>query len=202
MFFYRHNVEESHLNRYSCTLFNWYLSGKTTKVATGNKNLRIEKVFDKQSQEWVYFVIDQSVDCDIQNRKSSRPHPAVLGFCTMSKRPRWVALETTMLYVSPLSRGKGIASLLYDAILKDGVIVMSGYSHNAKSKKLWLKIVSNPSYVTWAHDIVNLNEYAAIDVVDGNFDCSLKLYEDIKKMRRRRKSDVRIIAINPRYVKA
>lgn len=126
--------------------------------------------------------------------------PGVLGFCVLEKIPRWVALETAMLYVNPNARGAGIATSLYDAIMKDGVIVISGYSHNKKSRRLWMKLVQNPKYVTWAHDIIDLSRYAAISVSKNNFECDLKLYEDIKKIRRRRKQDIRIIAFNPRYV--
>jgi hypothetical protein len=128
-------------------------------------------------------------------------HPAILGFCVLEKRRGWTGLETNMMYVSPNCRGEGIASLLYESIMKDGVIVISGYSHNKKSRRLWMSIVNNPKLNTWAHDIVNLDVYAPIAVKNDTFDCSLKLYEDIKKMKNKRESDIRIIAYNPRYVK-
>lgn len=202
MFFYRYRVAEAHLNKHSGWLYQQYLLGRTSLVATSSPNLVIHKIFDKRSDEWMYFVVDTAIDSSsIPTKLSRTPHPAILGFCALEKIPRWVALETTMLYVNPLSRGRGIATLIYDAIMKDGVIVMSGFSHNIKSRKLWMNIVQNPKYTAWAHDIINLDSYAAIYVEDGLYKCALKLYEDIKKMRRRRKYDVRIIAFNPRYVK-
>ena len=36
---------------------------------------------------------------------------------------------------------------------------------------------------------------------DGELYCQLKIYEDIKKLRRVKRQDVRIIAYNPRYYK-
>jgi hypothetical protein len=177
--------------------------GKSKRVATSSgSDLEIHKIFDKATREWIYFVVDKTFPLEkCPKRQSNRPHPVVIGFCAMVKQPRWVAHETVMLYVSPESRGRGIATILYDGIMKDGVIVMSGYSHNPKSRNLWMKIVSTSTYITWAHDIVNLDRYSSIEVIDGKFRCDLKLYEDIKKIRRRRKQDVRIIAYNPRYLR-
>ena len=186
MFFYRYRVVETHLNKYAAWLYNIFLSGKSEKVATSGRDLHIHKVLDKSAGEWVYFAIQKAKE--------------VIGFCSLTKIPRWKGLETSMLYVNPLARGKGIASIIYDAVMKDGVIVISGYSHNPKSRSLWLKMVQNPKYVTWAHDIINLNRYAPIYVENGKFECELKLYEDIKKRRRLRRQDIRIIAYNPKYL--
>lgn len=76
---------------------------------------------------------------------------------------------------------------------------MSGYSHNAKSRRLWMSIVQNSRYIAWAHDILSLDRYADILIEDGTIECELKIYEDIKKMKRRRRQDIRIIAYNPKY---
>lgn len=199
MFFYRYIVVESHLNKYSGWLQERYLSGKTCKVATSGKNIHIQKIFDSTAKEWVYFALD--VSTRFTPIVSKTPNPAVLGFCSLTKIPRWKALETSMLYVNPEARGKGIASLIYDAVLKDGVMLMSGFSHNQKSRRLWMKLVQNPRYTTWAHDILNLDSYSDITVEDDTFQCDLKVYEDIKKMRRKRRQDIRIIAFNRRYLK-
>lgn len=149
--------------------------------------IHVHKFYEVKTKEWIYFTIDQVT--------------GVSGFCCMSELPGWVALETSMLYVQPESRGKGIASLIYDVVMKDGVIVISGYSHNPKSRKLWMNIVNNPKYTAWAHDIINLDRYADVIIDEGQIVCALKIYEDIKKMRRRRRQDVRIIAFNKRYLK-
>lgn len=201
MFFYRYRVVESHLNKYAWWLYQKFILNKSEKIATAGSVLHIHKIYDNNSREWVYFVVDTSISTEVCPKKPSHiPHPALLGFASMVKPPRWIALETAMLYVSPESRGKGIATILYDSILKDGKIIMSGYSHNQKSRRLWMNIVQNPKYTVWAHDIVDLNRYADVQVVDGTFACELKIYEDIKKMRRRRRQDVRFIAFNKRYL--
>jgi hypothetical protein len=201
MFFYRYKVDESHLNKYAFHLHEAYLSQKSLKVATAGPALAINKAFDTSTREMIYFVVDKSVPLeDCPTKPSKQPHPAILGFCAMSRMPRWVALETNMLYVNPEARGRGIATTIYDSIMKDGVIVMSGYSHNQKSRRLWMNIAQNPKYVVWAHDIVDLNRYADVTVEEDTFSCELKIYEDIKKIRRRRRADVRFIAYNPRYV--
>jgi hypothetical protein len=62
-------------------------------------------------------------------------------------------------------------------------------------------MIENPNYVVWAHDLIDLNRYADVVVEDGKIECQLKIYEDIKKIRRRRRQDVRFVAYNPRYVK-
>lgn len=200
MFFYRYRVRESHLNRYAGCLHTEFLLSKSQRVAALGQHLEVHKIFDTTSRNCVYFIVDLAADASAHPKKSSAPHPAVIAFCSMSKMPRWVALETTMLYVSPAHRRLGLARRLYDTIMKDGVIIMSGYSHNQKSRRLWMSIVQNNRYIAWAHDILDLDRYADILIEDGTIECSLKIYEDIKKMKRLRRQDIRIIAYNPKYI--
>lgn len=199
MFFYRHNVSEPQLDKYGCWLYDQFLKGTTELVATCGDKIKVHKVFDKSDGQLCYFILDHKIKVE-SKEDLKKQNPAVMGFCSLSKLPRWKALETTMLYVSPLWRRSGVALMLYDAIMKDGVVLMSGYSHNPKSRALWVKLVQNERYTTWAHDILDLKKFSPIMIDDnGDFDCKLKIYEDIKKLRRRRKQDVRIIAFNPKY---
>lgn len=127
--------------------------------------------------------------------------PAVMGFCAMSKLEGWVAVETAILYVSPLWRRRGVAQTLYDTMLRDGQIIISGWCHNPKSYNLWKKMVMNPNYVVWAQDMKNTDRQSDVWVDDdGEYVCNLKLYNDIKKKSRKMKEDIRFVAINPRHV--
>jgi GNAT superfamily N-acetyltransferase len=199
VFFYRYRVAERHLNRYAGEMHQRYLAGKTEKVATAGRDVQLHKFYDREDRNWIYFALDMKLAPKLQ-KITSKPYPPILGFISMTKLPRWAVYETNMIYVSPAARGQGMATVLYDAVMRDGVMVMSGYSHNPKSRRLWMKLVSDPKYTTWAHDIVNLDRYSDLFVEEDNFQCQLKLYEDIKKMRRHLKEDVRIIAFNPRYL--
>lgn len=203
MFFYRNRVSEPHLNKYAGWLHQQYLSGRSEQVARDKSNPEFyyHKTIDKISRESVYFIVDTAISPDSVPKKPTRdPHPAVLGFCSLDRMPRWAALETSMLYVSPLVRGRGIASAIYTSIMMDGNIVISGYSHNSGSRRLWMKLIQNPSYVVWAHDIIDLSRYADVIIEDDKIECQLKIYEDIKKIRRRRRQDVRFVAFDRRYV--
>jgi hypothetical protein len=199
MFFYRYKVAEPHLNKYACEMHAAFLAGKTEKNATVGKDIQIHKWFDREDKAWVYFALSMPL-ASTPHKVSRKPYAPILGFICLSKVPRWHVLETDIIYVNPNARGQGMATVLYDAVLKDGHIVMSGYSHNPKSRRLWMKLVQNPKYVTWAHDIINLDQYSDVWVDEDQFECNLKLYDDIKKIRRRMKSDVRILMFNPRYV--
>lgn len=202
MFFYRYNVVESHINCYAWWLFRWMKEGRSEEVKRISSSVMVHKLFDPNAREWVYFAVDEKKAEHLGiGRPKSTPHPAIVGFCALNKIPKWVALETTMLYVSPEYRGGGVARKIYDAIMTDGQIVISGYSHNPKSKSLWMRMVKSRKYAMWAADILDLTRNAQIEIVDGKFECSLKLYEDIKKLRRQRKQDIRIIAFNPKYVR-
>lgn len=181
MFFYRYQPVEKHLDRYCGTLIK---NLDKAELVAGTKNKGTYKVPNRPEQQIVYFSVHEGV---------------VTGLAALNKIQRWKALETGMLYVPRPFRRQGVALKLYDDVLKDGVLLMSGYSHNPKSRALWMKLVENKKYTTWAQDIVNLEHLSPIDVDDGDFVCDLKLYDDIKKLRRRRKHDVRICAINPRY---
>lgn len=202
MFYYRHSVSESHLNKFMRELHSLYLKNGTLPVAKFD-NLLIHKVFDPEDRAWVYFIIDDEAAHEHKPRPSCKdPSEAVLGFAALSKIPNWVALEVEMLYTNPNFRGMGVASILYGSVMRDGKIIISGNRQNLKSRALWLKMVNDPKIVTWAHDILDLARYAPIIVDDdGELYCQLKIYEDIKKLRRVKRQDVRIIAYNPRYYK-
>lgn len=177
-----------------------FLMDKSIKVATAGPDIQVHKFFEPITKEWIYFAINPQIAKEVQPKSSKLPSTAVLGFCSLAKIPRWVALETNIMYVNPEARGKGIATILYDSVLKDGVILISGGSHNVKSRRLWMKMVQTPQYVTWAHDLLDLDRFADIAIEDDTFQCSLKIYQDIKKVRRKRREDIRILAYNPRYV--
>lgn len=202
MFYYRHSVNEASLNKFSRELHSLYLAGGSRKVATYD-HLELHKVFDTEDPSWVYFLIDTEqahlYPPKVRNKAASE---AVYGFAALSKIKGWVALEVEMLYVNPNFRKMGVAGILYGSVMKDGHIIISGNRQNLKSRALWLKMVNDPKIVTWAHDILDLTRYAPIIVDDdGELYCQLKIYEDIKKLRRVKRQDVRIIAYNPRYFK-
>jgi hypothetical protein len=121
---------------------------------------------------------------------------AVVAFCVLEKIPGWMGKETRMLFTHPNWRGKGKAIELYDVIMADGVIVISGKSHNPNSRQLWKKLVGLEKYTTWAQDIKDLKRVAPILVDDDEeLFCELKLYAAEK---RNPIEDIRIIAFNPR----
>lgn len=201
MFFYRYTIASTHLHRYQADIHKRFLSGRCERVKSSSTGFRIYKFFDNVDRDWIYFAIDHKLAKKVQPKVSKQPSSVILGFCSLTKLPRWLAMEVSIVYTNPQLRGKGIASMLYDAILRDGVILISGYSQCSASRHLWMKIIQNPLYVTWAHDIVNLKRYSQVTVENNQFDCSLRIYQDIKKVRRKRREDIRFIAIYPRYLK-
>lgn len=100
-----------------------------------------------------------------------------------------------MVYVNPEHRGKGLGPLLYDTLLRDGKIIVSGFSQRPPSRKLWVKLAQNPNYTVWAQDIMDLKRASQVEVEDGKLVCDLKLYRDIKTIRRKKREDIRLIAV-------
>jgi hypothetical protein len=202
MFYYRHSVNEVALNKFSRELHALYLAGGTKKIARFDF-LEMHKIFDSDDHAWVYFLIDTDAALKYPAKvRNKAPSEAVYGFAALCKIKDWVALEVEMLYVNPNFRKMGVAGILYGSVMKDGHIIVSGNRQNLKSRALWLKMVNDTKIITWAHDILDLSRYAPIVVDDdGELYCQLKIYEDIKKLRRVKRQDVRIIAYNPRYYK-
>jgi GNAT superfamily N-acetyltransferase len=188
MFLNRPGIEESRLYDYSEYLFTAYSHCHVERVAYCRNKLQVFKVFIKKDKAWIYFMIDTS-----EKIKKS------LGYICLHTIPRWKALETFNLYVPPEYRGMGIAQALYDSVLKDGKIVMSGWSHTTKSHGLWMKIVQNRDYISWAHDILNLRRLAPILIEDDKYVCEFKLYDSMKNVRKKKLEDIRIIVYSPKY---
>jgi hypothetical protein len=77
---------------------------------------------------------------------------------------------------------------------------MSGWSHTTKSYGLWKKLVQNPNYIAWAHDILNLRRLAPILIENDKYVCDLQLYDSMKNVRKKKLEDIRIIVYNPKYI--
>lgn len=204
MFYYRYNVDEAHLNKFCRHLHAAFLAGETLRIdSKQSARLQTHKIYDAESEAWIYFSIDSLLATTFPPLpKKSIPSNCVRGFVALSKIRDWVAMEVEILYVTPEFRGNGCALNLYENVLKDGVILVSGNKQNIKSRHLWLKMLENPKLTVWAHDLVNTDRYSPIIVDDdGDIYCQMKMYEDIKKRRRVKKQDIRYVAINPRYVR-
>ena len=189
MFLNHKGIEESHLFIYSKYLFDVWSRGESELVAYCGNKLHVHKIFIKKDRTWIYFVVD-----------TSEKITTSLGYICLRTIPRWKALETFNLYVPKEYRGLGLALKLYDAVLKDGKIVMSGWSHTKKSQGLWMKLVENTKYVSWAHDILNLKRLAPILIEDGKYVCEFKLYDSMKNIRKKKHEDIRIVVYNPKYI--
>lgn len=188
MYFYTNRVAETHLNKYANKLLKRWDACETEKVTGVSKDLEIHKTEETKTSERIYFIVDKA-------------NKTVPGYCCLDVIPGWTALETNMLFVNPSYRGLGIALIIYDGILKDGNIVISGWSHNPKSKGVWYKLATNKKYTAWAHDIKNLDRYCQLDAEDNQLKCDLKLYENIRnKKSKQQKEDIRIIIYNKRYL--
>ncbi len=196
MFFYRFKPRSTHLHRYEAEMHRRFLSRKCKLVRT-LPGLQICKFYERCDGDWIYFVIDVSLARSIKRfshwEASRKPNPCILGFCALTKIPRWMSHEVAMLYVNPEHRGKGISSLIYDAILGDGVILVSGKMQNAAARRIWIRLVKDPRYTVWAQDLMNLKRTALVSVEDDELNCSLKLYRDLKMRRRKQTEDMRLI---------
>jgi GNAT superfamily N-acetyltransferase len=190
MFFYRYIPRSAHLHKYEAEMHSRFLAGKCEHVQ-GN----IYKFFERADGDWVYFVVDEVAARETEPKASRLPSKAILGFCSLTKIPRWISFEVSMLYVNPDLRGKGVSMQLYDAILNDGVVLVSGKMQNIGARRLWVKLASNPAYVVWAHDIMNLKRFDTVTVEENELDCSLKIYNDLSMRRRKQTEDIRLIAV-------
>lgn len=122
-------------------------------------------------------------------------HGNVVAFVELERPKRWVAQEVTYLFVRPDYRKLKIATHLYDVVIEDGILLMSGWSQNPKSRGLWMKLVANKNYTVWAQDILNLDRICQVYFDDGELQTDLKLYHDINKKPRKLKTDVRLFAM-------
>jgi GNAT superfamily N-acetyltransferase len=189
MFLNRRGIEESHLHNYSEYLYKVWSCGESLLVAYLKNKIQVHKVFVKKDRAWIYFAVD-----------TTKQITTSLGYICLRTIPKWKALETFNLYVLPEYRGMGIALSLYDAVFKDGKIVVSGWSHTKKSHGLWMKLVQNPRYVAWAHDMLNLARLAPILIENDEYVCELKLYDNMKNVRKKKLEDIRIVIYNPKYI--
>lgn len=196
MYYYRWMPSDSHLNAFESEIHQRFLDGRCEQIECTHPTLEAFKFYDYDVKDWNYFLIDTELALATKPRKSSRkPNPAVHGFCSLERIKRWVSYEITMVYVNPEQRGKGLGPLLYDCVLRDGKIIVSGFSQRPPSKKIWIRLAQNPEYFVWAHDIMDLSRSEQIDVVNGKFVCGLKLYRDIKTIRRKKREDIRLVAV-------
>ena len=108
MFFYKHVIDKKPLAEYALWLEKLHEEGKSTFKAKINSNLLLYAANLDDNLIQIYFLVCRN---------------EVIAYCSFSKKPRWKALETTMLYVVPTYRHSGIALLIYDAIMKLGMMV-------------------------------------------------------------------------------
>lgn len=196
MYFYKYKLAEPKFDRDAIKIAKAVKDGLAELISKKGK-VHCFKYIDSKNERVEYILIDKS----IKDEADSICDPSVMGFISLSSLKKWVAIETMILYVAPSFRRKGIASKLYDEVLKDGQIVISGNQHNPKSRALWLKMAKNPSYVVWATDVNDLSKTSDVWEDDGEIICNLKLYDDINMKPRRPKEDIRFIAINPKFIK-
>lgn len=195
MFFYRFNPASTHLHKYESEMHLRYLQGRCEQVQCEHPILEAYKFHQKADGELVYFLVNPKVAKKTPIKESKEPHPAIPGFVALSKMPRWTAREVTMVYVNPEIRARGLGQLIYDTVLRDNILLMSGVSHCIKSKRLWMSLIQNPNYQVWAHDIMNLNRCSQVWIEDDDIKCDFQLYRDIKTKRRVQREDIRLLAI-------
>ncbi len=196
MYLYRYTISEPHLNKYSHELHEAFLKNRTHFVAKwGKLEVRKVNIFDDDKQGIAYFIINPRAAFDhIPAPKKSIESQVILGFAALTSIKRWKAKEVHLTYILPAHRGKNYAFKLYKAIVNDGVILLSGIMQNLKSRGLWLKLCQTRNVVSWAHDLLDTKRFAPVQVCDNELVCTMKVYEDIKKMKRRiRRQDVRLV---------
>lgn len=185
MIFYRHKLTEKTAKSHCAWLTALFNEGRV--ICKSLKGIKAYYYYDKQYKKHLYCIVkDFKVVC----------------FCELEKRPRWVAKEVTYLYVLPEYRGMQLAAKLYDVILADSNILISGASQNVKSRGLWLKMIKQSKHIIWAQDLLNLDRIAAIYHEDNKLICDLKLYCDLKKKPRKLKEDIRFLACTAHYANA
>src|SRR5271167_2562740 len=172
-----------------------FLSKRCKLVRARSPELHVFKFFDRNDRDWIYFAINPILAKSFKPKRTLTANPAIYGFCSLTKISRWVAPEVSMLYVNPEARGKGMSGFLYDTILRNKIILVSGEMQNIRARAIWIKLVKNPSYTVWAQDLMDLSRKEMVEVENDELVCSLKLYNDLKMKRRKRKEDIRLIAV-------
>lgn len=184
MLFYRHKLAERSPTRHCDWLESCLQKGRPTVVRTEQTrygDFSVSKYYDREYRKLIYFL---------------HSNGAVLAFVEMERPRRWVAHEVTYLFVRPDYRQHGVASHLYDVILEDGILLMSGWSQNPKSRGLWMKLIKRKEYTVWAQDILDLDRICQVFFNEfGELQTDLKLYHDINKKPRKLKTDVRLFAM-------
>lgn len=195
MYLYRYTPRNGHLHTYEAELHQRYLEGKCTPVKCAHDSLKAFKYFEKYDRDWMYFLIDTKLAKKTDPEYSKEPSKVVHGFVSLTKLPRWASHEVAMLYVNPEMRGQGLGALVYDCVLQDKIILVSGSTQSFAARRLWMKLAQNSNYVVWAQDLMNLDRTSLVTVEGGDFDCSFKLYNDMKTKRRKQTEDIRLIAV-------
>lgn len=196
MYLYKYTISQPHLHKYAHELHDAFLKGKTSFVRQwGNLHVRKVNIFDDDKSGITYFIIDPYAAFEHPaTPKKSTESKVIRGFVALTSIRRWKAKEVHLTYVMPQHRRKNYAYRLYREVVNDGVILLSGIMQNPKSRNLWIKLCQARNIVSWAHDILNTKRFAPVQVLDDELMCSLKIYEDIKKMKRRiRRQDVRLV---------
>jgi len=195
MFFYRYKPRSTHLHKFEAEMHKRYLSKRCKLVRCITPTLHVFKFFDRNDRDWIYCAINPIIAKTFKPKRTLKANPAIYGFCSLTKIPRWVAHEVSMLYVNPDARGKGISSFIYDTVLKDKIILVSGELQNIRARAIWIKLVKNESYTVWAQDLMDLSRKDIVYIENDELSCSLKLYNDLKMKRRKKKEDIRLIAV-------
>lgn len=118
------------------------------------------------------------------------------GWLALKKLPRRVSFEVAQSYVFVASRGQGYGKMLYDTVLKEGIILSSGYTQSKSSRGMWKKFIKEDTYTIWAHDIANPSRYEPV-IYDEDADTiwsALPIYQNAKQYNPS-KQDIRLIAI-------
>lgn len=122
----------------------------------------------------------------------------IMGALDLERRPGWTGHEVSLTFVDPEHQGKGIAGRLYDtAIIKDGLMVVSGHMQTKYSIAMWKRFVETERYTIWAHDLKDLERFARIDYDETKEDVTCELNVWFRGNRQKRNTDVRLIAVRP-----
>ena len=104
----------------------------------------------------------------------------VHGWLLLDKpKPSWECWEVMQSFVFTVCRGQGYGHLLYDAVIRSGLILASGTQQTAAARRMWMKLAQNEKYHVWAHDFEDLKIYEPV-IYDAEKDelwFNLPLYE-------------------------
>jgi len=131
----------------------------------------------------------------------------VVGFLDLKRKTGWKGWAVELTWLSPEYRGKGIAKTLYEvALIKDGIILISGDIQTPDSKRLWKSFITNKKLTVWAQDLHDLDVMAQVfwddsedDINFGDASKGSKAFDKIWYAEKalpweRRFEDVRLIA--------